>query len=57
MCMLMVPVYDVASAVAAVVIVWIDFPYNVFGVLLIQPTVWIEARVYENAVPIGIDQR
>ena len=45
MCMLMVPVYDVASAVAAVVIVWIDFPYNVFGVLLIQPTVWIEARV------------
>ena len=57
MCMLMVPVYDVASAVAAVVIVWIDFPYNVFDVLLIQPTVWIEARVYENAVPIGIDQR
>ena len=45
MCVLMVPVYDVASAVAAVVIVWIDFPYNVFGVLLIQPTVWIEARV------------
>jgi hypothetical protein len=37
-CMLMVPVYDVALAVAAVVIVWIDFPYNVFGVLLIQRT-------------------
>ena len=45
MCMLMMPVYYVALAVAAVVIVWIDFPYNVFGVLLIQPTVWIEARV------------
>jgi len=26
MCMLMVPVHDVALAVAAVVIVWIDFP-------------------------------
>jgi hypothetical protein len=26
MCMLMVPVHDVAPAVAAVVIVWIDFP-------------------------------
>ena len=45
MCMLMVPVYDMALAVATVVSVWIDFPYNVFGVLLIQPTVWIEARV------------
>ena len=28
MCMLMVPVYDVALAVAAVVIVSIDFPYD-----------------------------
>jgi hypothetical protein len=57
MCMLMVPVYDVALAVAAVVIVRIDFPYNIFGVLLIQRTVWIDARVYENAVPIDIHQR
>jgi hypothetical protein len=55
--MLMVPVYEVALAVAAVVIVWIDFPYDVFDVLLIQRTVWIDARVYENAVPIDIDQR
>ena len=47
-CMLMVSAYDVASAVAAVVIVWIDFPYNVFGVLLIQRTVWIDARVYKE---------
>jgi hypothetical protein len=39
MCMLMVPVYDVTLAVAAVVIVSIDFPYDVFGVLLIQRTV------------------
>ena len=46
--MLMVSAYDVASAVAAVVIVWIDFPYNVFGVLLIQRTVWIDARVYKE---------
>jgi hypothetical protein len=38
MCMLMVPVYDVALAMAAVVIVWIDFPNNVFDVLLIQRT-------------------
>ena len=57
MYMLMVPVYDVALAVAAVVIVWIDFPYNVFGVLLIQRTIWIDARVYENAVFIDIHQR
>ena len=57
MCMLMMPVYDVALAVAAVVIVRIDFPYDVFGVLLIQRTVLIDARVYENAVPIDIDQR
>ena len=57
MCMLMVPVYDVASAVAAVVIVRIDFPYDVFGVLLVQRTVWINARVYENAVRIDIHQR
>ena len=57
MYMLMVPVHDVALAMAAVVIVWIDFPYNVFGVLLIQRTIWIDARVYENAVPIDIHQR
>ena len=57
MCMLMVPVYDVALAVAAVVIVWIDFPNNVFDVLLIQRTVWIDARVYENAMLIDMHQR
>src|SRR5436190_219090 len=57
MCMLMVPVYDVALAVAAVVIVSIDFPYDVFGVLLIQRTVWINARVYENAMRIDVHQR
>ncbi len=57
MCMLMMAVYDVALAVAAVVIVWIDFPYNAFGVLLIQPTVWINARVYKNAMLIDIDKR
>ena len=57
MYMLMVAVYDVALAMAAVVIVWIDFPYNVFGVLLIQRTIWIDARVNENAVPIDIHQR
>jgi hypothetical protein len=56
-CMLMVPVHDVVLAVAAVVIVWIDFPYQVFSVLLIQRTVWIDARVYKNAVPIGIHER
>ena len=55
--MLMVPVYDVALAVAAVVIVSIDFPYDVFGVLLIQRTVWINARVYENAMRIDVHQR
>jgi hypothetical protein len=55
--MLMMPVYDVALAVAAVVIVWIDFPQDVFSVLLIQRTVCIDARVYENAVPIDIHQR
>ena len=54
MCMLMMSVYDVALAVAAVVIVPIDFPYDVFGVLLIQRTVWIDARVYENAVLIDM---
>ena len=54
MCMLMVPVYDVALAVAAVVIVWIDFPYDVFGILPIQRTVWINARVYENPAPIDV---
>jgi hypothetical protein len=47
--MLMVAVYDVALAVAGVVIVWIDFPYDVFTVLLIQRTVWIDAGVYEDA--------
>ena len=57
MWMLMVPVYDMALTVAAVVIVRIDFPYGVFAVLLIQRTVWIDARVNENAVPIDIDQR
>ena len=56
-CMLMVPVHDVVLAVAAVVIVCIDFPYQVFSVLLIQRTVWIDARVYKNAVPIGIHER
>ena len=56
MCMLMVPVYDVASAVATVVSVWIDFPYDVFDVLLIQRTVWIDPSVYENAVLIDIHQ-
>jgi uncharacterized membrane protein YiaA len=55
--MLMVPVYDVALAVAAVVIVSIDFPYDVFGVLFIQRTVWINARVYENAMRIDVHQR
>jgi hypothetical protein len=54
--MLMVPVYDVALAVATVVSVWIDFPYDVFDVLLIQRTVWIDPSVYENAVPINIHQ-
>ena len=49
MCTVMVPVHDVALAVAAVVIVSIDFPYDVFGVLLIQRTLCINARVYENA--------
>jgi len=57
MCMLVVPVYEVTLAVAAVVIVWIDFPYDVFDVLLIQRTIWIDAGVYENAVPIDIHQR
>ena len=57
MCMLMVPVNDVTLAVAAVVIVWIDFPHDVFSVLLIQRTVCIDARVYENAVSIDIHQR
>jgi hypothetical protein len=52
--MLMVPVHNMALAMTAVVIVSIDFPYDVFGVLLIQRTVWINARVYENAVPIEI---
>ena len=57
MCMLMVPVYDVAFAVPAGVIISIDFPYEVFGVLLIQPTVWINARVYENTMPIDVHER
>ena len=57
MCMLMVPVYDVASAVAAVIIVSIDFPYDVFGVLLIKRTVWINARVCENAMSVDVHER
>ena len=57
MCMLVVPVYEVALAVAAVVIVWIDFPYDVFGILVIQRKVWIDARVYENAMLIDMHQR
>jgi hypothetical protein len=57
MCMLMVPVNDVTLAVAAVVIVWIDFPHDVFSVLLIQRTVCIDAGVYENAVLVDIHQR
>ena len=57
MYMLMVAVYDVALAMAAVVIVWVDFPYDFFGVLLIERTIWIDARVNENAVPIDIHQR
>src|SRR5713101_8725340 len=56
MCMLMVPVYDVALAVAAVVIIRIDFPHDGFGVLLVQRTVWIDARVYKNAVLIDVHQ-
>ena len=57
MWMLMVPVYDVALKVAAVIIVRIDFPYDVFGVLLVQRTVWINARVYENAMHIDVHER
>jgi hypothetical protein len=53
----MVPVYDVALTVAAVIIVRIDFPYDRFSVLLIQRTVWINARVYENPAPVDIHQR
>ena len=56
-CMVMVPVYDVALAVATFVIVRINFPYEGFGVLLIQRTVCIDARVYENAVLIDMHQR
>ncbi len=55
--MVMVPVYDVALAVATFVIVRINFPYEGFGVLLIQRKVWIDARVYENAVLIDMHQR
>jgi hypothetical protein len=57
MYMLMVPVHDVALAVPAVVIVWIDFPYHVVGVLRIQRTVWIKTGMYENAVLIQMHQR
>jgi hypothetical protein len=57
MCMLMVPVHDMALAMAAVVIVSIDFPYDVFGILLIQRTIWINARVYENAMRIDVHER
>jgi hypothetical protein len=54
MWMLMVPVYDVALTVAAVIIVRVDFLYDFFGVLLIQRTVWINTRVYENAMRIDV---
>ena len=57
MCMLMVSVDDMAFAVAAVVIVAIDFPYDVFGVLLIQRTLCINARMYENAMRIDVHER
>ena len=57
MCVLMVPVNDVALALAAVVVVSIDLPYDVFGVLLIQRTAWINARVYENAMHIDVHER
>src|SRR5215471_9451247 len=57
MCMLMVSVDDMAFAVAAVVIVLIDFPYDVFSVLLIQRTVCINARMYENAMRIDVHER
>jgi hypothetical protein len=52
--MLMVPVHDVALPVAAVVVVWINFPYQVFSVLLIERTVWIDAGMYKNAVLVDI---
>jgi hypothetical protein len=55
--MLMVSVYDVALVMAAVIMVRIDFPYDVFGVLLIQRTVRIKARVYENAMRIDMHER
>jgi hypothetical protein len=55
--MVMVAVYDVALAVAAIVIVCIDFPYDFFGILVIQRKVWIDARVYENAMLIDMHQR
>jgi hypothetical protein len=57
MYMLMMSMHDVASAVAAVVTVWIDFPYHVVGVLLIQRTVWIKTGMYEYAVLIEMHQR
>jgi len=56
-CVLMMPVHDMTLAVAAVVIVSIDFPYDVFGVLLIQRTVWINARVDKNAMRIDVHER
>jgi uncharacterized membrane protein YiaA len=55
--MLMVAVYDVALAMAAVVIVWIDFPYDVFGILVVQRKVWINTSVHENAMLIDMHQR
>jgi hypothetical protein len=54
-CVLMMPVHDMT--LAAVVIVSIDFPYDVFGVLLIQRTVWINARVDKNAMRIDVHER
>ena len=57
MWMLMVPVYDVALTVAAVIIVRINFPYDVFSVLVLQRKTWIDARMYENAMLIDMHQR
>jgi hypothetical protein len=57
MYMLMMPVYNVAPTMAAIVIVSIDFPYDAVGVLLIQRTVWINARMYENAMRIDVHER
>jgi len=55
--MLMMAMDDMALAMAAVVIISIDFPYEVVGVLLIQGTGWFNACVYENAMRIGVHER